>query len=152
MNSLLALRALLYVGELFAVSALILTLAWLGVSQKAASARHLSWAGALGATLALPVLMAVVPSTIRILLVLPAEIPPTPTLSDAALVAASPLPAAIGFSIHPSTLAFVLGAVWLTGVCAVASRVAIAAVCVAALKRGSRPYALTPGDEPKSAA
>src|SRR5580698_1040393 len=106
MNSLLALRALLYVGELFAVSALILTLAWLGISQKAASARHLSWAGALGVTLALPMLTAIVPSTIRILLALPAELPPPRSLNYAALVAASPGPAERGF-IDASTLVFV---------------------------------------------
>jgi beta-lactamase regulating signal transducer with metallopeptidase domain len=152
MNSLFALRALLYAGELLAGSTLILMLAWLGASQKTASARHLSWAGALGMTLALPVLMAIVPPTIRILLTAPAKIAPTPTLNDMALIASASLPATSGFSIPPSTLVLVLGALWLAGVCVVASRVAIAAICLTALKRRSRVYALAPGDEPKVAA
>ncbi len=154
MSSLFALRALLFGGELFLASSLIMALAWLGSAQKSASARHLTWLGAFGALLALPVLAGIVPSAIRIFLAAPA-MPLTQTLpqtlNDAAMTAL-PAPAASGFSLDPSTIVLALGALWLLGVGAVALRLAIATVCLAALKRRSRLYALADDDLPKVAA
>ena len=62
MNSFLALRQLLTVGDLFAASALIMALAWLAPYRKTASLRHLAWVAGFGALLLLPLLLAIVPS------------------------------------------------------------------------------------------
>src|ERR1700677_2622238 len=90
MTSLFALRTLLFAGELLAASLLILALVWVIASPRTASARHLAWAGAFGALLALPALAALLPSMTQILLPAPTELPPMP-VSNAALVMA-PVP------------------------------------------------------------
>ena len=152
MSSFFVLRTLLFAGEMFAGSTLILLLAWLAAAQKAASIRHLIWTGAMGALLALPVLAALAPSGFRILLAAPQTIPATPDLNDAALTAPLPHATPDAFSFAPSTLLLALGAFWLAGMCVVALRLAVAMACLAALKRRSRPHALAPDDEPNVAA
>ena len=149
MSSFFALRALLFGGELLAGSMLIMILAWAAATQKAASARHLIWAGAFGVMLLLPVLAMIVPSPVRILLPASQAFPPTQTLQDATMAAMPPAAAASGISLDPSTIALVLGALWLLGVSAIAFRFAIGMLCLAALKRRSRVYAPPPDNLPK---
>jgi beta-lactamase regulating signal transducer with metallopeptidase domain len=152
MSSLFALRALLFASELLAGSMLIMIFAWAAATQRAASARHLIWAGSFGAVLLLPVLAATVSSPIRILLPGPQAFPPTQTLQGATMAAMPPATATSGISLDPSTIALALGALWLLGVSAIVLRFAIGMVCLAALKRRSRLYAVAPDNLPKVAA
>src|SRR4051794_36429186 len=67
MNSLFVLRALLFAGECFAGSAILLSLAWVASAfLKQSSLRHLIWLTAFGALLVLPVAALIVPPRIAI--------------------------------------------------------------------------------------
>jgi beta-lactamase regulating signal transducer with metallopeptidase domain len=152
MSSFFALRALLFAGELLAGSMLIMLLAWAATTQKAASARHLIWTGAFGAVLLLPVLAVAVSSPLRILLPAPQAFRLTQTLQDATMAVMPPSAATSGISLDPSTIVLALGTLWLIGVSALALRFAIGMLCLAALKRRSRLYAVPPDNLPKVAA
>ena len=152
MTPLFALRALLFAGELLAGSIVIMALAWALSSQKRASARHLAWAGAFGTALLLPLLLAIAPSPLRILLPAPPEAIPVQTMSDAAAAATLPVPADGGISLDPVTIALALAAIWMLGIIIIALRVVVGALCLAALRRRSRPFALAPEDLPRVAA
>ncbi|HEX3431328.1 MAG TPA: M56 family metallopeptidase [Rhizomicrobium sp.] len=152
MNAFFALRALFFAGEVVVGSLPVMALAFLAASQKRASARHLTFAGAFAALFLLPFLAALVPSPIRILLPADPQQIPAETLSDAATAAALPAPASAGVSLDPMTVALALAALWLLGVMFVGLRFAIGAWCLARLKQKSRMFALAPGDMPKIAA
>ncbi len=152
MTPFFALRTLLFAGELLAGSMLIMALAWIFASQKRASARHLAWAGGFGALLILPLLAAIVPSPLRILLPAPPEAIPVQSLSEAASAATLPAPPDSGITLDPANIALALGALWLLGIAILALRFGISAFCLAALRRGSRPFALAPEDLPRIAA
>ena len=152
MSSFFALRALLFAGELLAGSMLIMLLAWAATTQKAASARHLIWTGAFSAVLLLPVLAVAVSSPLRILLPAPQAFRLTQTLQDATVAVMPPSAATSGISLDPSTIVLALGTLWLIGVSALALRFAIGMLCLAALKRRSRLYAVPPDNLPKVAA
>jgi beta-lactamase regulating signal transducer with metallopeptidase domain len=149
MTPLFALRTLLFAGELLAGSMLIMALAWLFASQRRASARHLAWAGAFGAVLILPLLAAVVPSPLRILLPAPPEAIPVQSLSDAASAATLPAPAGSAITLDPTNIALGLGALWLLGIAVLSLRFSASAICLASLRRRSRPFALAPEDLPR---
>jgi beta-lactamase regulating signal transducer with metallopeptidase domain len=149
MTPLFALRALLFAGELLAGSTLIMACTWLFASQKNASARHLAWAGAFGAALLLPLLAAIIPSPLRILLPAPPEAIPLQTLANAASAATLSAAPTSGITISPSTIALALGVLWLIGICFVALRFAVGAWGLARLRRRSRPFALAPEDLPR---
>jgi beta-lactamase regulating signal transducer with metallopeptidase domain len=150
MSSFFAIRALLFAGELLAGSVLIMTMAWLAASQRAASSRHLTWAGAFGVALALPVFVMLMPSPFRILLAIPRPDAMIPgMLNDAASAAFHAPPATHGFFLDTTNLAIALGVLWLFGACAIALRYAVGMLCLAALKRRSRLYALAPDNLPK---
>ncbi len=151
MSELFALRALLFVGELLAGSAVILSMAWGLAAQRSASARHLTWAGAFGALLALPVLVAIFPSAFHLLLHAPPHLPLAQSL-DVVEMAALPAPQPGSFSLDAPHIALVLGALWIVGVCAAAARLTVAAFCLSALRRRSRLFALPPQALPKVAA
>jgi len=96
------------------------------------------------------VLALIVPSPIQILLASPPPEPAIPRLLTAAAVAAEHVPSAPSvFSIDPSTAALALTALWLSGASIIALRFAIGTLCLAALKRRSRLYALAPDNLPK---
>lgn len=152
MTPLFALRTLLFAGELLAGSIIIMALAWALALQKRASARHLAWAGAFGAVLILPLLAAIVPSPLRILLPAPPETIPVQSLSDAASAATLPTPADSGITVDPVNIALALGALWLLGIVILTLRYAVSSFCLAALRRSSRPFALAPEDLPRIAA
>ena len=150
MSSLFAMRTLLFAGELLAGSVLIMTLAWLAATQKAASARHLTWAGAFGVAVALPVFVAILPSPFRILLASPPPIATLPGILNDATIAAVHAPAAAnGLFVDPTHTVLALGVLWLLGACLIVLRYAIGTLCLAALKHQSRLYALAPENLPK---
>lgn len=150
MTSYFALRALLFAGELLAGSLVLMALAWTFAAQRRASARHLAWTGAFGAAFLLPLMAAILPSPLRILLPGPPETIPVQTLSEAASAAALPADSAIHFD--PAFVALAIAAIWLIGVAAVALRFAVGAACLSALRRRSRPFAFAPDDLPRIAA
>jgi beta-lactamase regulating signal transducer with metallopeptidase domain len=132
MTSLVSMQMLLFAGEAFAASSLIMALAWIAAARKTASQRHLVWVSAFGALIALPALAAVVPAQIRLSLAAPV-IPVTQGFD--ASVASLPEPS--GFSIDASTVAYALLALWLIGVAAIAARGMIAAFALHGLRRRS---------------
>jgi beta-lactamase regulating signal transducer with metallopeptidase domain len=152
MTPLFALRTLLFAGELLAGSMLIMALAWIFASQRRASARHLAWAGAFGAVLILPLLAAIVPSPLRILLPAAPESIPVQSLSDAASAATLAVPVDSGITLSPANIAFALAALWLFGIVVLSLRFAVSATCLALLRHRSRPFALAPEDLPRIAA
>ncbi len=91
MSELLVLRILLLAAELAGASMLVMAIAWLASFRQTASARHLVWACAFGALIALPLAVALVPGSI--VLSLPAP--------DAPAVAAVPLEASAGAISQP---------------------------------------------------
>jgi beta-lactamase regulating signal transducer with metallopeptidase domain len=152
MNAFFALRALLFAGEVLLGSLPIMALALLGASQKRASARHLTYAGAFAALALLPVLAGIVPSPIRILLPAEPQQIPLDTLADAASAAALPVPVSAGVPLDPVTIALVLAALWLAGVIVMAARLGAGAWCLSRLRRDSKLFALAPNDMPRIAA
>ncbi|MGD0190412.1 MAG: M56 family metallopeptidase [Rhizomicrobium sp.] len=152
MNTVFALRALLFAGEAFAGAALILLAAWLLSTQKSAGARHLTWTAGLSAALVLPLLIAVTPTAFRILLAAPAPASSLPRLiavpDVAAAATAWPASAQTGLTLDGPIIAFALFAVWLAGAVIVFARSVLSAFCLAMLKRRSRAFALAPGDLP----
>ena len=151
MTELIALRALLFAGELLAGSAVILSFAWGLAAQRSASARHLTWAGAFAALLALPVLVAIFPSAFHLQLPAPPRLPLAQPF-DVVEMAAIPAPQPGGFSLDAPNIALALGALWIVGVCAAAARLTVAAFCLSALRRRRRLYALPPQALPRIAA
>jgi beta-lactamase regulating signal transducer with metallopeptidase domain len=131
MSALLSMQVLLFAGEAFAASSLIMMLAWLAAARRTASQRHLVWASAFGALIALPALAAIVPAQIRLSLAAP--VMPVTQGFDTASVASLPEPS--GFSID--AIVFALIALWLIGVAAIAARGLIAAFALRRLRKHS---------------
>ncbi|HEX3673724.1 MAG TPA: M56 family metallopeptidase [Rhizomicrobium sp.] len=136
MNEFHVLRILLLAADLFGASALIMAAAWLASFRATASARHLVWAAAFGALIALPMAAALVPG--NIVLSLPAP--------DASTVVAVPLEAGIGALSQPQPESFhltlgdaaaALIAVWAFGVFLIGLRGIVAAILLRALRRDS---------------
>ncbi|HSC61773.1 MAG TPA: M56 family metallopeptidase [Rhizomicrobium sp.] len=148
MSEFVAKSALLFAGEMFLLSAVILALAW-EVAQairNRAALRHLVWVGAFVALIALPVLALLVPSQFHVLVFsAPAvsEHAMVAPAADTAPVAAAQAPARFALpDIHVDLQSVVaaLFAVWLAGAIALALRAAAAAIGLRALKRQSRPH------------
>jgi beta-lactamase regulating signal transducer with metallopeptidase domain len=131
MSALLSMQVLLFAGEAFVASSLIMMLAWLAAARRTASQRHLVWASAFGALIALPALAAIVPTQIRLSLAAP--VMPVTQGFDPASVASLPEPS--GFSID--AIVFALIALWLAGVAAIAARGLIAAFALRRLRKHS---------------
>jgi beta-lactamase regulating signal transducer with metallopeptidase domain len=166
MNSLFALRALLFAGECFAASAVLLPLTWLASKAvKDASLRHVVWLTAFGTLLILPVAALIVPPQIAIhrpadeVRAVPAYVEPLSDANAAGIETEMPAPApvaatAVPFSWHSldeREIAIALFAVWFAGFFWAAFRLALGASGLAALRRASRPHALAPADLPKLA-
>jgi beta-lactamase regulating signal transducer with metallopeptidase domain/ElaB/YqjD/DUF883 family membrane-anchored ribosome-binding protein len=129
-----ALRILLLAADLFGASVLIVAAAWLASFRQTASARHLVWAAAFGALIALPVAAALVPGNIVVSLPAPAAVVAIPLeASTAAIAQPSPEP----FHLTPGDAAIALIAVWALGVFLIALRGIVAAVLLRALNRDS---------------
>jgi beta-lactamase regulating signal transducer with metallopeptidase domain len=163
MSSLFAWRALLFAGECFAASAILLSLAWLAsrILGQAAQ-RHFAWLTAFGTMLVFPLAAVVVPPQI----VLHSRAVPAAE-APAAAVAAAPEAAAPdetsaaapsprvsraqSFSLPTPDArgaAIALVALWLAGVGWAALRILAGVHGIARLRRESRPFALPPADMP----
>jgi len=150
MSSLFALRALLFAGECFLGSALILGTAWIAARGvcKTASQRHLIWLVAFGALLVLPILAAIVPPHFIIEQSVAAAAPvmvPAQEFVPLQVAAMAPAAPALGYD----ALARGLFALWLVGVGAIALRGALAVHGLRALRRRSVPYFLEGVDASK---
>ncbi len=150
MNSLFVLRTLLFAGELFAGSALVMMLAFLGSTQKSASVRHLVWLGAFGALLLLPLFAAILPSPLHLRLTA-SYVEPVAS-HDAAMAATMGVPQPGHTAFDPAVIVLGTAMIWLAGVCALLLRLVASFVCLALLRRSSRLYALAPEDMPRIAA
>jgi beta-lactamase regulating signal transducer with metallopeptidase domain len=144
MSAFLAMRALLFAGEMLAASALVVALASLTIFRKTASRRHLVWLAAFAVLLVLPVLAAVAPSIIRVAIAAPAvPVAPVADAMSAVLPPADPGPDYVSVE----NLALAALALWLAGVCMIALRGLVAAFYLHALRRQSVAHDL--GDLPQ---
>lgn len=162
MSPLMASRALLFAGECFAASSVLLIVAWTASSLlRSAGARHLVWLTAIGVSLMLPLAAALVPPRIVIArhVAAPQQAVSVPVAADAepleAPVAAVAEPAPPRFALpelDAGDLAVALFAVWLLGFVWSIARLGAGMIGLMALKRRSRPHALSPSDTPFFAA
>jgi beta-lactamase regulating signal transducer with metallopeptidase domain len=138
MSTELALRGLLFVGELFLAGFLTMALAMEAASiSKRASLRHLVWITAFGALLLLPALAALVPSQIQLAL-LPAPAPVSAMqVVDVPRVATAPDTA---WHFDLTTITYALAAIWILGVALIALRGLFAAIGLQRLRRNSVPH------------
>jgi beta-lactamase regulating signal transducer with metallopeptidase domain len=170
MSSLFAIRALLFAGECFAASVLLLSLAWIASKVlKTASARHFAWLTAFGVLLVLPAVAVIVPAGIAIERKIetrepvPAYVeyaaPAAPDVSAATSSETAPEPAPLLTSAPASppwytetrNIAIALFAVWLAGFVYAMMRLATAMLGLELLRRRSRPHALASEDLPSVA-
>jgi len=163
MSPLMASRALLFAGECFAASSVLLIVAWTASSLlRSAGARHLVWLTAIGVSLMLPLAAALVPPRIVIarhvaapqqVVSVPVTVDAEPLAAPVAAVAetAPPPPLALP-DLDAGNLALALFAAWLLGFVWSMARLGAGMIGLMALKRRSRPHALSPSDLPSFAA
>lgn len=144
MTTELALRGLLFAGELFVAAIVIMAIAMEASSfAKRASLRYFIWTAAFGALLALPALALLVPSQIRLAL-LPTSAPAIPQTHVVEAVSAASLRAVAqapdtSWHFNLVTFAEALAALWLLGVVVVALRGVAALIGLFLLRRNSAP-------------
>jgi beta-lactamase regulating signal transducer with metallopeptidase domain len=134
MSSLFAMRALLFAGEMFFASTLVVALARAATVGRPASVRHLVWLVAFSTLLFLPLLAAFAPTFVQFALSAPAA-PAVDQLDVAVTTATTPEPTA--FSLDAATIVRLLLAAWLGGACLIALRSIAAAFGLRALRRNS---------------
>ncbi|HVU20697.1 MAG TPA: M56 family metallopeptidase, partial [Rhizomicrobium sp.] len=162
MSSLFAVRALLFAGECFAASLILLSLAWIATQFiKQAGMRHFVWLTAFGVLLVFPIAALVVPPQVRIArdahaappAAVPAYVEYSAASSASVIADATPGPApepALAQSWVPDARAVAIGllALWLAGFSWAALRLAHSLAGLQVLKRRSRPHAIAPGELP----
>ncbi len=158
MSTLFAVRALLFAGECFAASLVLLALARIAsVFVKQAAMRHFVWLTAFGVLLVLPAVALIVPPRITITReadapkTIPAYVEYSVPATASATVDTMPEPAPMPTpSFHPGAreIAFGLFAVWLAGFLFAMTRIARALIGLQILRRASRPHTLTYADLP----
>ena len=171
MSSLFAMRALLFAGECFAASIVLLAFAWIASAfVKQAAMRHFVWLTAFGVLLVLPAVALIVPARIVIAHKTEASAP-VPTyveisddaaasvpITDAADTTAAPeqevssqtapTPAVSSWKISAGEIALGAFALWLAGFLVAAARIARGFVGLRMLRRTSRPHTLDYADLP----
>ncbi|HEY2033409.1 MAG TPA: M56 family metallopeptidase [Rhizomicrobium sp.] len=147
MSTLFVQNLLLFAGEAFVTSAIVVALAWEAshLFRNRASLRHLVWAGAFAALLLLPLLVWIVPAQIHVNLPAQRAVAVAPIATsevDVAPVAtaAVAIPQPHVFHLDIETIAFGLLSLYLAGVCAIASCGLAAVFGLHTLKRGSRAH------------
>ena len=140
MSEFFARNALLFAGEAFVMSAVVLALAWEAshMVRSRASLRHLVWGGAFAALLLLPVLALLVPTQIHFAVASAPSAAAVPFVQDADIgpdIASMPAPS---FHIGMATVAMAIIALWLAGVLVIALRGLVAVFGLRALERRSR--------------
>lgn len=167
MSELLSRNVLLFAGEMFILSAIILALAWEGAQlfRHRAALRHLVWLGAFAALIAVPLLTIVLPSQIHFMLAAPSLSQPLIQADDIALAASATVAAPIAAQSAPATAvaapeaqpfspdlgfaARVIALFWLAGVAVIALRGGFALLGLRALKRRSRVHVFDHVDLPE---
>jgi beta-lactamase regulating signal transducer with metallopeptidase domain len=154
-------QGLLFAGAMFAGSVLLMVLARLAAFAGRASLRHLIWAAAFGALLALPALALAVPGAIVLTIAPPAQPAPPPPIALDRIVDRSALPSMSSSAMPPSTpsrslpaaVAFDLGDVarlliglWFAGVVLIGLRHLIAAFLLRNMLRDSTPHPFEPSE------
>jgi len=147
MNTFLAMRVVLFSGELLAASSLILALAWLASFRDSASRRHLVWVGAFGALVLLPVLAVIVPGSIVFSLPAPTVVPVA--LDMSAIAISAPAPQTFHFGLEDAATALIV--FWLVGIVLFALRSLIAAFVLRAMRRDSTNNPFDPSELPELA-
>lgn len=148
MSEILARNMLLFAGEMFVISAVVLALAWEGAHlfRHRAALRHLVWLGAFAALIVLPVLAAVLPSHVHFMLAAPSLPQPVAQtqVADAAPAAAAPVavsaPHMPTFHFDIGFAARVIAMLWLAGLLVIALRSGFALLALRKLKRDSRAH------------
>ena len=140
MSEFVARNALLFAGEAFVMSAVVLALAWEAshMVRSRASLRHLVWGSAFAALLLLPVLALLVPTQIHFAVASAPSAAAVPFVQDADIgpdIASMPAPS---FHIGMATVAMAIIALWLAGVLVIALRGLVAMFGLRALERRSR--------------
>jgi beta-lactamase regulating signal transducer with metallopeptidase domain len=140
MSEFFAQNALLFAGEAFVMSAVVLALAWEAshMVRSRASLRHLVWGGAFAALLLLPVLALLVPTQIHFAVASAPSAAAVPFVQDADIgpdIASMPAPS---FHIGMATVAMAIIALWLAGILVIALRGLVAMFGLRALERRSR--------------
>lgn len=142
MSEFFAQNALLFAGEAFVMSAVMLALAWEAshLVPNRASLRHLVWVSAFLALLLLPVLALLVPAQIHFTVTSSPSLPVASIAQDADIgpdIASMPAP-----SFHIDIVAIALATIglWLAGVFAIVLRGLVAMFGLHALRRGSRAH------------
>jgi beta-lactamase regulating signal transducer with metallopeptidase domain len=140
MSEFFARNALLFAGEAFVMSAVVLALAWEAshMVRSRASLRHLVWGSAFAALLLLPVLALLVPTQIHFAVASAPSAAAVPFVQDADIgpdIASMPAPS---FHIGMATVAMAIIALWLAGVLVIALRGLVAMFGLRALERRSR--------------
>ncbi len=160
MSTLFAVRALLFAGECFAASLVLLALARIAsVFVKQAAMRHFVWLTAFGVLLVLPAVALIVPPRITITReadapkAIPAYVEYSVPTSASVAVDAMPEPAVAPTpapSFHPGTRKIAIGlfALWLAGFLFALTRIVRALIGLQILRRASRPHTLTYADLP----
>ena len=140
MSEFVARNALLFAGEAFVMSAVVLALAWEAshMVRSRASLRHLVWGGAFAALLLLPVLALLVPTQIHFAVASAPSAAAVPFVQDADIgpdIASMPAPS---FHIDMAAIATGVIGLWLAGVLIIALRGLVAVFGLRALERRSR--------------
>lgn len=140
MSEFFARNALLFAGEAFVMSAVVLALAWEAshMVRSRASLRHLVWGGAFAALLLLPVLALLVPTQIHFAVASAPSAAAVPFVQDADIgpdIASMPAPS---FHIDMAAIATGVIGLWLAGVLIIALRGLVAVFGLRALERRSR--------------
>ena len=147
MTTLVALRMLLNEGEVLIGSSLIVALVMLLPRRKSASEQHLVWAVVFAALALLPLLITLLPSLTQLHISPGAAPPQFVPVTEQGLVTSAPVGRT--WSFDASMMALSIACVWVAGLCVFLLRLAAATICLAQLKRRSRPYALAPQDLPQ---
>jgi beta-lactamase regulating signal transducer with metallopeptidase domain len=144
MTTELALRGLLFAGELFFAAIAIMAVAMeASTFAKRASLRHFIWTAAFGALLALPVLALILPSQFRLAL-LPAaapvhsQVPVVEAVSHGGIPFIPPAPQP-SWHFDLATIARGLAALWVIGIAIVVLRSIAALIGLVLLRRNSAP-------------
>lgn len=154
MSEIAILNLLLFAGELFAASSLVVAVAYAATRRGPAARRHLIWSAALASLLLLPLLAAAIPG--RAIATLPA---PEPAMAedipaDVALAAlpAVPAPAATeSFHIDAATAIVALAELWAAGALLILMRGGIAALVLRLFLRDSSEAPFEPVELPEAA-
>jgi len=150
MTDVLAQRALLFAGEMFAASALVMAIAWLAAAGRTASRRHLVWSAAFGALLLLPLPAALVPGAFT--LSVPAPQPAAASVSFVAEPRAEAAPSAsTAIDYDAPTIAGAVLGIWAAGVLLIALRGVVARVALWWMRRDSIEAPFEPDEVPELA-